>query len=192
MENNPDEQGKAPLPNTRLRAARNHLNFSQAELADRIRAKAVELGLNVACDEKRVGRWERGEVRTPSPVYRRVLCAVFDVENATDLGFLPPGHPDHCLHTDAGPDHEPAHVPTPTGNPACPPVPVSGGPSASELSAYAQGYAQGRDDALAAISSMYASLLDQLRGRPCQAAREATGTGARRRSTRALREAGAS
>ncbi|MDI3341778.1 MAG: hypothetical protein QJR03_14730 [Sphaerobacter sp.] len=48
------------------------------------------LGINVACDEKRVGRWERGEVTWPSPVYRRVLCAVFGVASPTELGFRRP------------------------------------------------------------------------------------------------------
>ncbi len=40
-------------------------------------------------DEKRVGRWERGEVRWPQPAYRRVLKALTG-RPAQELGFVPP------------------------------------------------------------------------------------------------------
>lgn len=79
-----------PVPNTALRTARQRRNLTQAELAEAVRARAVAMGLNLGCDAKRVGRWERGEVRCPTPVYRRVLCALFGVADITELGFVAP------------------------------------------------------------------------------------------------------
>ena len=80
-------------PNRKLVNARHRLNLSQAELAARIRTTGQDMGLNLACDEKRIGRWERGQVRWPSPAYRRVLCAVFNVGNVQQLGFVLPAEP---------------------------------------------------------------------------------------------------
>ncbi|MCX9192666.1 hypothetical protein C3Y87_14835 [Carbonactinospora thermoautotrophica] len=54
-------------PNHTLRRLRQQRNLSQAELAEEIRDTAQRMGLHLACDEKRIGRWERGEVRWPSP-----------------------------------------------------------------------------------------------------------------------------
>ncbi len=86
----PGEVANDGRPNHTLRRLRERRNLSQAELAEEIRATARGMGLNLACDEKRVSRWERGEVRWPSPAYRRVLCAVFEVASAAELGFRPP------------------------------------------------------------------------------------------------------
>lgn len=47
-------------PNQRLRAVRLARHLSQAEFAEAVRGQARALGLNLACDEKRIGRWERG------------------------------------------------------------------------------------------------------------------------------------
>ena len=87
-------------PNQRLRAVRLARHLSQAEFAEAVRGQARALGLNLACDEKRIGRWERGQVRWPSPAYRRVLCVVFDVGNVQQLGFVLPAEPAR----DEGPD----------------------------------------------------------------------------------------
>lgn len=94
-------------PNQTLRRRRQALNLSQAELAERIRNTGRTMSLNLACDEKRVGRWERGEVRWPSPAYRRVLCAVFGVDNVARLGFTGPGEaiPVTAHHRRADPVH---------------------------------------------------------------------------------------
>ncbi|KWW99159.1 hypothetical protein LI90_793 [Carbonactinospora thermoautotrophica] len=83
-------QGDNTGPNHTLRRLRQQRNLSQAELAEEIRDTAQRMGLHLACDEKRIGRWERGEVRWPSPVYRRVLRAVFGVRDVAELGFRPP------------------------------------------------------------------------------------------------------
>lgn len=77
----------APPPVRPLRQRRQERNLSQAEL---IRRTALRMELNLGCDPKRVGRWERGEVGWPSPAYRRVLCAVFAVTSVAELGFRPP------------------------------------------------------------------------------------------------------
>ena len=81
---------KAPRPNQQLRAARVVRHLSQAEFAETVREQARVLGLNLACDEKRVGRWERGEVRWPSPACRRVLAVLLKVDDMTELGFVTP------------------------------------------------------------------------------------------------------
>ncbi len=81
--------GEKHTPNHRLRALRIQRNWSQQEFADAIRAKAASMGLNLAADEKRVGRWERGEVRWPSPAYRRVLTELLGV-SVEELGFRMP------------------------------------------------------------------------------------------------------
>ncbi|MCX9190637.1 hypothetical protein C3Y87_04260 [Carbonactinospora thermoautotrophica] len=82
--------GKEHTPNHKLRALRIQRNWSQQEFAEAIRAKAASMGLNLAADEKRVGRWERGEVRWPSPAYRRVLTELLGV-SVEELGFRVPG-----------------------------------------------------------------------------------------------------
>ncbi len=90
-------QGDVRKPNTVLRNYRRGLHLTQAEFADQVRDKAAELGINLACDEKRIGRWERGEVTWPSPVYRRVLIALTG-KQPHELGFIPP--PDLSADTD--------------------------------------------------------------------------------------------
>ncbi len=94
-------------PNLLLRQYRRSRHWSQQEFADAIRATAVRMGLNLACDEKRVGRWERGEVRWPQSPYRRVLQELTGKE-PHELGFEPPqpdldgiGHVPH--HQEAAP-----------------------------------------------------------------------------------------
>ncbi len=84
-----EHDGQTPRPNHQLRALRQQRNWSQQEFAEAIRDQATAMGLNLACDEKRVGRWERGEVRWPSPAYRRVLQAVLGVP-VSEMGFMPP------------------------------------------------------------------------------------------------------
>ncbi|MCX9190164.1 hypothetical protein C3Y87_01790 [Carbonactinospora thermoautotrophica] len=78
-------------PNSKLRAVRIARNESQREFTEAVMAKAREMGLNLACDEKRVGRWERGEVSWPTPAYRRVLKALTG-KDAAELGlrYQPP------------------------------------------------------------------------------------------------------
>lgn len=79
-----------PTPNLTLRARRLALNLTQSELAELLRATAAHHGENLACCEKRVGRWERGEVSWPSAIYRRTLLQVFNAPDAVALGFRSP------------------------------------------------------------------------------------------------------
>jgi hypothetical protein len=65
------------VPNIPLRNWRGQQCLSRAELADRINASPTGVAERLVCDEERIRRWESGEVRWPSPVYRRALRAAF-------------------------------------------------------------------------------------------------------------------
>ena len=62
--------------------------LSRAEMADRMNASRAGIDARLACDEERVRRWESGEVRWPSPPYRRALNELTGLEPA-QLGFIP-------------------------------------------------------------------------------------------------------
>jgi hypothetical protein len=57
-------------------------------MADRINAWHAGIADRLACDKARVCRWESGEVRWPSPPYRRALKEVTGRDPA-QLGFIP-------------------------------------------------------------------------------------------------------
>ena len=77
------------VPNLRLRAIRESRSESRREFARALRNQAEAMGENLACDERRVARWERGEVRWPRSAYRRVLAALLGMP-VEQLGFQPP------------------------------------------------------------------------------------------------------
>lgn len=77
------------IPNVRLRAIRESRSESRREFARALRRQAETMGENLACDERRIARWERGEVRWPRSAYRRVLAALLGMP-AEQLGFQPP------------------------------------------------------------------------------------------------------
>lgn len=81
------------VPNIPLRNWRAQHYLSRAEMADRINASPSGVTDRLACDEERIRRWESGEVRWPSPPYRRALKELTGLEPA-QLGFTP--------HTAAG------------------------------------------------------------------------------------------
>jgi tetratricopeptide (TPR) repeat protein len=62
--------------------------MSRAEMAHRINVSQTGITVRLACDEERVRRWESGEVRWPSPPYRRALKELTGLEPA-QLGFIP-------------------------------------------------------------------------------------------------------
>ena len=62
--------------------------MSRAEMADRINASQAGVAERLACDEERIRRWESGEVRWPSPPYRRAPKELTGLEPA-HLGFVP-------------------------------------------------------------------------------------------------------
>ncbi|MFB7269800.1 tetratricopeptide repeat protein [Streptomyces sp. NPDC056244] len=66
----------------RLRAQR-----SPAEFAAAVRRAAREIGEQVACDARYVGRVEAGEIRCPNYAYERVFLHMFPGLTLQDLGF---------------------------------------------------------------------------------------------------------
>ena len=79
------------IPNIPLRNWRTQRQLSRAEMADRINATPSGVADRLPCDEERIRRWENGEVRWPSPPYRRALKELTGLEPA-QLGFIPGGH----------------------------------------------------------------------------------------------------
>jgi transcriptional regulator with XRE-family HTH domain len=84
------EQVTGAVPNIPLRNWRAQHYLSRAEMADRINATQAGISDRLACDEERIRRWESGEVRWPSPPYRRALKELSGLEPA-QLGFIPRG-----------------------------------------------------------------------------------------------------
>ena len=76
------------VPNIPLRNWRAQHCLSRAEMADRINTSPSGVADRLACDEERIRRWESGEVRWPSPPYRRALKDLTGLEPA-QLGFTP-------------------------------------------------------------------------------------------------------
>ncbi|MEV0091738.1 hypothetical protein [Streptomyces sp. NPDC050738] len=66
----------------RLRGAR-----SPGEFAAAVRRSAREIGEQVACDARYIGRVEAGEIRCPNYAYERVFLHMFPGLTLTDLGF---------------------------------------------------------------------------------------------------------
>ncbi|MFD3516201.1 tetratricopeptide repeat protein [Streptomyces sp. NPDC058657] len=72
-------------PNVVFRALRGHR--SPGEFAAAVRRAAREIGEQVACDARYVGRVEAGEIRCPNYAYERVFLHMFPGRTLTDLGF---------------------------------------------------------------------------------------------------------
>ncbi|MCW8217774.1 MULTISPECIES: tetratricopeptide repeat protein [Streptomyces] len=60
---------------------------SAAEFAAAVRRAAREIGEQVACDARYVGRVEAGEIRCPNYAYERVFLHMFPGASLVDLGF---------------------------------------------------------------------------------------------------------
>ncbi|AEN10187.1 MULTISPECIES: hypothetical protein [unclassified Streptomyces] len=60
---------------------------SAAEFAAAIRRAAREIGEQVACDARYIGRVESGEIRCPNYAYERVFLHMFPGASLVDLGF---------------------------------------------------------------------------------------------------------
>lgn len=75
------------IPNITLRNWRAQRHISRAEMANQINTSKAGLTGRLACDEERVRRWENGEVRWPSPPYRRALKELTGLDPA-QLGFI--------------------------------------------------------------------------------------------------------
>lgn len=74
---------RQPVPNRRLKEAREHQGWTHKEVADM-------LGIP---DTRMISRWEHG-LHTPHPYYRRKLAELFG-KSLEELGFLKPGDEEH-------------------------------------------------------------------------------------------------
>lgn len=73
------------VPNLAFRRQRGQR--SPGEFAAAVRRAAREIGEQVACDARYVGRVEAGEIRCPNYAYERVFLHMFPGLTLTDLGF---------------------------------------------------------------------------------------------------------
>ena len=73
------------VPNLAFRRLRGQR--SAGEFAAAIRRAAREIGEQVACDARYVGRVESGEIRCPNYAYERVFLHMFPGAGLADLGF---------------------------------------------------------------------------------------------------------
>ncbi|WP_101254751.1 hypothetical protein [Streptomyces barkulensis] len=79
--------GPGRQPNLAFRRLRGRL--SPGEFAAVVRRAAREIGENVSCDARYVGRVEAGEIRCPNYAYERVFLHMYPGCSLTDLGFEP-------------------------------------------------------------------------------------------------------
>ncbi|MGW3570999.1 hypothetical protein ACWDSL_45210 [Streptomyces sp. NPDC000941] len=80
-------QSSLPRPNTAFRRLRGQL--SPSEFAAAVRRAAREIGEQVSCDARYIGRVESGAIRCPNYAYERVFRHMFPGRTLTDLGFSP-------------------------------------------------------------------------------------------------------
>lgn len=83
----PGTQLPPHAPNTAFRALRGLL--SPGEFAAAVRRSAREIGEQVSCDARYIGRVESGEIRCPNYAYERVFLHMFPGYSLTDMGFAP-------------------------------------------------------------------------------------------------------
>ncbi|QNE77151.1 tetratricopeptide repeat protein [Streptomyces finlayi] len=74
-----------PVPNLVFRRLRGQR--SAGEFAAAVRRAAREIGEQVACDARYIGRVESGEIRCPNYAYERVFLHMFPGAGLEDLGF---------------------------------------------------------------------------------------------------------
>lgn len=83
----PSPATSPPPPNTAIRRLRG--DRSPAEFAAAVRRAAREIGEQVSCDARYIGRLESGEIRCPNYAYERVFRHMFPGLTPADLGFAP-------------------------------------------------------------------------------------------------------
>ncbi|GAA2221289.1 hypothetical protein [Streptomyces indiaensis] len=81
------QPNRPPRPNLVFRRLRGQR--SPAEFAAAIRRAGLEIGEQVSCDARYIGRVEAGEIRCPNYAYERVFLHMFPGRTLTDLGFAP-------------------------------------------------------------------------------------------------------
>jgi tetratricopeptide (TPR) repeat protein len=77
------------IPNVQLRAWRDSANLTRAEMAEGLNRTPSAEAKKLVSDEKRISKWESGEVLWPRPEYRRALYELTG-RDAESLGFIPP------------------------------------------------------------------------------------------------------
>ncbi|MGK5733519.1 tetratricopeptide repeat protein [Streptomyces sp. URMC 124] len=82
----PDGKGGS-RPNAAFRQLRGAR--SPAEFAAAVRRAAREIGEQVSCDARYIGRVESGEIRCPNYAYERVFRHMFPGREPEDMGFVP-------------------------------------------------------------------------------------------------------
>ncbi|WP_374226975.1 hypothetical protein [Streptomyces sp. JJ38] len=83
----PARQQPATRPNTAFRRLRG--SRSPSEFAAAVRRAAREIGEQVSCDARYIGRVEAGAIRCPNYAYERVFLHMFPGRTLADLGFAP-------------------------------------------------------------------------------------------------------
>ncbi|GAA0901362.1 tetratricopeptide repeat protein [Streptomyces asiaticus] len=102
-----------PRPNTAFRRLRGQL--SPSEFAASVRRPAREIGEQVSCDARYIGRVESGAIRCPNYAYERVFRHMFPGRTLTDLGFA--SRESVRGHQARGPAGPPVPVPVPLPGP---------------------------------------------------------------------------
>ncbi|WP_413101407.1 tetratricopeptide repeat protein [Streptomyces sp. Inha503] len=108
-----------PRPNTAFRRLRGQL--SPSEFAASVRRAAREIGEQVSCDARYIGRVESGAIRCPNYAYERVFRHMFPGRTLTDLGFA--SRESVRGHQARGPVGPPVSVPAPVPLPGPRPGP---------------------------------------------------------------------
>ncbi|MEU0391361.1 tetratricopeptide repeat protein [Streptomyces sp. NPDC006208] len=80
-------QASRAVPNLAFRRLRGQR--SPGEFATAVRRAAREIGEQVSCDPRYIGRVESGEIRCPNYAYERVFLHMFPGLTLADLGFVP-------------------------------------------------------------------------------------------------------
>jgi len=101
----PDALMTQKIPNVQLRAWRNAQHLTRAEMADALNATSAGREVHLECDEKRIAKWETGEVGWPRPLYRRALKELTG-RDAEDLGFNPQRQDGHASLVAAAAPHD--------------------------------------------------------------------------------------
>ncbi|UGY91569.1 tetratricopeptide repeat protein [Streptomyces gobiensis] len=79
--------GSGRQPNVAFRRLRGRL--SPGEFAAAVRKSARDIGEQVSCDARYIGRVEAGEIRCPNYAYERVFLHMFPGYTLIDMGFAP-------------------------------------------------------------------------------------------------------
>ncbi|MBT2385573.1 tetratricopeptide repeat protein, partial [Streptomyces sp. ISL-11] len=83
----PGGKGGTQRPNTAFRQLRGAR--SPGEFAAAVRRAAREIGEQVSCDARYIGRVESGEIRCPNYAYERVFRHMFPGREPAEMGFVP-------------------------------------------------------------------------------------------------------